>query len=104
MVAGSHNIYAGIQQTLEGIGLDAESTGDVLPIGDAKVDVEFTFDARHALMDGVSSRFSDDVADDEDVHFFLCFYAQRLGPNLPKSLRDARRKKVHHKIHEVPRV
>jgi len=61
-------IHAGGKEVFGVLGSNAGTAGDVLAVGDAEIDGVLAFDARHALVDGVSAWFSDDVADEEQFH------------------------------------
>jgi hypothetical protein len=52
----------------KGIGLDAGSIGDVFPVGHHEINGEVGFDPGHTVVDGMASGFSNNVADEQNVH------------------------------------
>jgi hypothetical protein len=70
MVSGGNDINAYFDQALKRIRLNAGAVGGVFPVGDNKINAIFGFNPAQAVVNGVTARFADDVADEKNVHGF----------------------------------
>ena len=70
VVSGGDDVDAEAQQVLRGVGGDAETAGGVLAVGDGQVDVVRLLHLAQKERERLAPRLADDVADEQDLHYF----------------------------------
>ena len=68
MIAAREQVELEAEELLGDLGSDAETGGGVLDVGDAEVDAVLLDDLVQAVVQQPSTRFAEDVADEQDSH------------------------------------
>jgi hypothetical protein len=68
VVSRGDRVGPDLDDIFEGVGLDTGPVRQVFTVGHRKVDLKIRFHPADAVVDRVPARFSNNVADEEDVH------------------------------------
>ena len=68
VIARGHHVDAEVEDLLANLARDTETAGRVLRVGNDEVDLMALDEAGQALTQQITSRFADDIADEEQPH------------------------------------